>query len=340
MIFMTTQFENRDTGAAIALQRMIIGDWISQAVQVAASLGVADLIADRPRSAADLAGSLGVHGPSLYRLMRALASVGVFTEVVLGSFGLTAVGDYLRTGVPGSLRALATIHTAIEWGAWGQLGHSVRTGENAFRHLHGMGYFDYLAAHPDLGELFDRGMTEYVTMNGIAVTQAFDFSRFRKIVDVGGGHGALMAEILSSAPQASGIVYDLPSVVERADSSLRSDRCEFFGGDFFASVPEGGDLYLMASIVHDWDDNSCRKLLSNCHRAMHAGAVLLLVEMIVPPGDAPSFAKLLDLEMLVCFGGRERTEDEYRDLLAESGFEISRVIPTAMPSSVILARPV
>jgi hypothetical protein len=266
---------------------------------------------------------------------------GVFAEAAPGQFALTTMGSYLRCDVAGSLRAQFLEITELDWAPWGDLPHSVRTGEAAFGHHHGMGLFDYLERHPEVGKMFDEAMTGFVTENGLAVVSAYDFGAFDTIVDVGGGHGALMAAILESAPRTRGIVVDRPEVIESARPIIAaaglSARCECVGGDFFESVPSGGDAYVLASIIHDWDDERSVAILRTCRQAMHAAAKLLLVEMVVPSGDEPSYSKLLDLEMLVLTGGRERSEAKYRGLLADAGLQLTRIVRTRTNSSIIEA---
>lgn len=326
---------------SVKLNQLGTGRWVSEALYVAAKLGVADHLKDGARSVDQLATSVGAHAGALYRLLRALASVGVFTEAEPRKFALTEMGACLQTGVPGSMRALALM-TDLERDAWGQLEHSIRTGETAFDHVHGMGFFAYLQRHPDEGRLFDEAMTGFVSQNIAAVVAAYDFRPFSKIVDVGGGHGALMAAILKASPGTEGVIFDLPSVVEGAERNIEaaglSARCQCVGGDFFTSVPTGGDAYVMASIIHDWDDQRSVAILRNCRQAMSGRGKLLLVEMVIPAGDTPFFGKLLDLEMLVLApGGRERTETEYQALLVDAGFRLIRIVSTRSLASVIEA---
>jgi hypothetical protein len=339
-----TENEPRQLPPSAALLQMMSGFWVSAAIYAVAKLGLADYLADGPVSVDDLAQKVDSHPGALYRLLRALASAGLFTEVESRRFALTPLGECLRTGVPGSLRSYAITAKEMGWEPWGQLLHSIKTGGTAFEHVHGMGYFDYLKERPELAGLFNEAMTGFVTMNGFAVAEAYDFTLMSKIVDVGGGHGALTSAILKKYPKMSSIIFDLPDVVEGTGKKLRaagvSDRCECVGGDFFKDVPSGGDVYLMASIIHDWDDDRAIAILKNCRRAMSDSAKLLLVEMVIPPGDVPFFGKLLDLMMLVNFGGRERTEAEYKDLLAAAGLRLTKIMPTRTPSSLIEAVPV
>ena len=326
-----------------ALMQMITGFWISSAIYAAAKLELADHVGDDSTSVDELALRVDAHPGALYRLLRALAGVGVFTEVEPRRFALTPIGNCLKSG-PGSLRAFSIAGREIGWESWGRLLHSVRTGETAFGHLHEMGYFEYLKQNPEHARLFDEAMTGFVTMNGLAVAAAYDFTPFSTIVDVGGGHGVLIGSILKQNNHARAIIFDRPEVVAAAKEKLASagvaDRCECIGGDFFVSVPSGGDAYLLASVLHDWDDEKSLAILRNCRRAMSTKAKLLLVEMVIPQGDAPFFGKLLDLNMLVNFGGRERTEEEYQNLLSAAGFRISQLVKTTTPSSLIEACPV
>lgn len=333
-----------DVPPPVVLLGLIDGFFVPRAIHIVAELGVADYLADGAKSAEDLARAVGAHPSALHRLLRALASVGVFTEVEPRCFALTPVGEFLRTDIPGSLRPLARMIGEHHWNVWGALMHSVTTGQPAYPRVHGLGFFDYVQRHPDKGRIFDEAMTGYVSQSSVAVAAACDFTRFKSIVDVGGGHGALMAAMLKASPLAGGTIFDLPGVVpgarERMEAAGLSDRCQCVGGDFFAAVPAGGDAYTLASILHDWDDERCAVILRNCRRVMTGHEMLLLVEMVIPPGDAPFFGKLLDLEMLVSFGGRERTEAEYGELLGRAGFRLARVTPTATPASVIEAIPI
>jgi ubiquinone/menaquinone biosynthesis C-methylase UbiE len=322
---------------------MITGFWSSAAIYAAAKMGIADHLACGPQASNELATRLGVNPGALYRLLRALASIGLFTEAEPGYFALTPLGEFLRSDVPGSLRAFSIAGKELGWESWGELSYSVKTGETAFERLHGMAYFEYLRHNAELARLFDAAMSGFAAANGLAVIEAYDFSPFAVIIDVGGGHGTLISAILKQNFNARGVVYDLPDVLEGARKSLGAmglaDRCEFIGGDFFESVPSGGDAYLLTSVIHDWDDEPSLTILNNCRRIMGSESRLLLVEMIIPPGDTPSLGKFLDLNMLVNFGGRERTEMEYRQLLATAGFRVTKIVPTSTPSSLIEAIP-
>jgi len=322
--------------------QMISGFWVSQMVLAAAKLGLADLITDQPKTAGELAQASGTHAPSLYRLLRGLASVGVFAEDSQGRFVSTPVSETLRRDAPGSLRAFAMAELGQEhFKAWGNLLHAVRTGEIAFDNLFGQSAWEYYAENPEDAAVFNDAMTGLTEMVNGAVVPAYDFSAFRKIVDIGGGHGALLAAILKANPAARGVLFDLPHVAEGAAARFAaegvSDRCEIVSGDFFKAVTPGGDAYVMKFIIHDWDDERSVAIMKNIRRAMNDGGRLIVIEQIVPPGNSPSFSKFIDINMLVMTGGRERTEKEFADLFAASGFRLARVVPTESPFCIIEA---
>jgi hypothetical protein len=326
------------------LLQMMTGYWVSQALHVAAKLGIADLLADGPVDCKDLAAATDTHAPSLQRVLRALASVGVFTEVTPGSFALTPLAELLRTETPGSMRALAIMYAEEQYRAWGELLHSVRTGKMAFNHQFGVGYFEYLAQHPEADRVFNEAMTGWTHQLVSAVVDTYDFSPFKTIVDVGGGYGALLAAILQRNPDTQGVLFEQPHVVARAEEQLVAagvaDRCTCVGGDFFVAVPAGGDAYVLSQILHDWDDERCVAILERCRQAMPDHGKLLVVELVLPEGDEPSFGKWLDLHMLVLLGSRERTATEYDALFRAAGFELTRVVPTPPGPGVVEAVPV
>ncbi|MGI9382380.1 MAG: methyltransferase [Methyloligellaceae bacterium] len=327
------------------LRRMIVGYRLSQAIYVAAKLGIADLLKDGPRSVEDLAVSAKAHGPSLYRIVRLLAGEGVFEELEQGRFGLTPLAERLRSDAPDSLRARA-IFDAEEWNwrAWGNLLHSAETGAPAFDHAFGMPTFDYLARNPEAAERFDALMAEQTGTVARAVTDIYDFSGMDSVVDVGGGYGALLAAVLEANPHLRGILVDLPHTVEGAGPRLEqagvADRCETVAGDFFHSVPAGGSAYFLKYILHDWNDDQCVTILENCRKGMSDGARLLVIEMLVSPGNAPDYGKYLDVNMLVLTTGRERTREEFAGLFETAGFELSRVVPTGLDLCIIEGKPV
>jgi hypothetical protein len=326
----------------VAMFQLIAGFWVSRTLYIAAKLGIADLLKDQAKSSEELAQATGTHAPSLYRVLRALASVGVFAEVEDGRFRLTPVGECLRTGVPGSMRALATMLCG-QWRAWEDALYSVETGKIAFDHVFGMGLYQYLAQNPEAGTNFAEAMTEYTTPVAALVAAAYDFSPIGKLIDVGGGHGTLITAILKAHPTLTGVLFDVPPVAEGARQRIEAagvaGRCELVGGSFFESVPGGGDAYLLANVILDYDDDRALKILKNCHRAMAGRGKLLLVESVISPGNEASFSKLVDVLMLVITGGRGRTEAEFHALLAVAGFRLTQIIPTPSEMSVIEAMP-
>jgi SAM-dependent methyltransferase/DNA-binding transcriptional ArsR family regulator len=328
--------------AEVAFVQMATAYWVSKAIYAAARLGVADLLAAGPKTVGQLAAEVGAHAPTLRRLLRSLAGVGVFRENEEGRYELTRMAEFLRDGVPGSQRGLVLhVGESPTWQAWDGLLDSVRTGEAAFRRVHGEEVFPYYAAHPESNEPFNAAMVELSNVVAAAVTEAYDFSRFRRIADVGGGHGALLAAILRATPTARGVVCDQAEVVAGARATMEAagvaERCDYEGVDFFASVPEGADAHVLKWIIHDWDKERALTILRNCHRSLADDGRLLLVESVVPEGNEPSFSKMMDLQMLVMTGGCERTAAEYRALLAAAGFEMIAVIPTRSPVSIVEA---
>ncbi len=328
------------------LMQLIAGKWVSQAVCVAAELGIADLLKDGARSSADLALAVDANAEGLYRLLRALSNVDLLHEGAGRTFQLTELGQFLRSDAPGSLRGYARFvgheHT---WRAWGHLLHSVRTGEPAFEHVFGDRVFEHYAKTPELAAVLNGGMTSLSDYEARDVVAAYDFGDVRKLVDVGGGHGFLLASILKANPRLKGIVFDMPHAAEGAKRLLQienlTDRADVSSGNFFESVPDGGDAYIMKHILHDWDDPRAVEILRACHRGVVPGGKVLVVEVVVPPPNEPHFAKIFDLEMLVLTsGGRERTADELRNLFGAAGFELTRIVPTPGPVSVIEGRAV
>jgi hypothetical protein len=321
------------------MSRMLTGYWISQALYVAAKLGLADLLKDGPRTSDDLASATKTHPRSLYRLFRALASVGVFAEDDRRQFSLTPLADCLRSDVPGSQRSLAIMTGEEHFHAFGHLLYSVQTGRIAFDKLYGMPVFDFLQNHPDQAKIFDEAMVGVHGRETAAMLDAYDFSGIQVLTDVGGGNGSVVTAILRRHPAMRGVLFDLPGVVERAKANIQTagvgERCQAVGGSFFESVPEGADAYLLRHIIHDWDDEKATRILQNVYRGMNKDGKLLVVESVIPPVNDPCLAKLLDLAMLVIPGGQERTEAEYRKLYGAAGFRLTRIIPTQAGVSVI-----
>jgi hypothetical protein len=327
-----------------AMSQMIAGSvFLSRSLYVAAELGVADQMAEGPQTCTALAAACGAHAPSLARLLRALASVGVFAEDEQGRVGLTPLAESLRSDTTGSLRALAQFYGA-PWHmqVWNSLLHGVQTGETPIAHASGMSVFEYFMRHQEHFALFDEAMTSFSVAEAEAVVAGYDFSGITRLVDVGGGHGYLLASILRAYPALRGLLLDLPPVVPGAQRLLSrlglAERCDTLAGDFFERVPPGGDAYMLKNIIHDFDDERAGAILRSCRRAMSPGARLLIIQEVLPPGNAPSPGKLLDMQMLL-IGGRERTEDEYRDLLRSCAFRLQRVVPLPAPLHVIEAVP-
>jgi O-methyltransferase domain/Dimerisation domain len=324
------------------LVQMATAHWVSHIVYVAAKLRVADHLATGPKRADELAGHTQTHALSLYRLMRALASLGIFTEDATHRFALTPLGEALKTGAPGSARA-SILTLASEWMSrgWGQLLYSVQTGNCGFEKYLEMPFFDWLAKRPEEASMFSETMIGIHGAEPQAVAAAYDFSGFRTVIDVGGATGNLLTTILGRYPESRGILYDLTHVVRDAPSLIHArglaDRVTIESGSFFEGVPEGGDAYLLSHIIHDWTEDQCLTILGNCRRVMNPDSRLLIIEMVLPVGDTPHPGKILDMMMLVGPGGQERTEQEYGNLLRKAGLRLTRVVPTASPVSVVEA---
>jgi hypothetical protein len=335
--------ESNAESAATNLRRLIIGYRLSQAISVAAQLGVADLLRNGPQSAEELARRTGAHPRSLYRVLRLLASEGLLAEGEDEKFHLLPLGEPLRADIPGSLRHRAIFdNAAANWRAWGDLIYSVKTGEPAFNHVWHAGLFDYVNQDVELAASFNGLMAAQTIAVSKAVLDAYDFSGIDTLVDVGGGYGALLASVLEAHPSMHGVLFDLPHVVVEGQSRLAAGglaaRCTAVGGSFFDAVPEGGSAYVLKFVLHDWDDERCRGILSNCRRVVPVDGRLLIIEAIIPPGNAANYAKYMDLMMLVATeGGRERTQPEYRHLLDATGFRLARVVPTTSDVCLIEA---
>jgi hypothetical protein len=312
---------------------MILGKWVSNAISAAAHFGIADHLESGPKSPKELASLTGTQEQPLYRLLRANASVGVFTELEDGRFAQTPLSEPLRSNAKPCVRNMAMMLTD-DWHirSWEQLPWCVETGKPASYKLNGMPMFDWMAQHPEKTVNFNNAMTDMSQGDAGAVVQSYDFSRFEHIVDVAGGHGTLLAAILDQAVRSRGTLFDMPHVIEGAMTSgiltRFGSRSILQAGSFFESVPPDADAYIMKYIIHDWYDPECIKILSNCRKTIRPGGRLLVVDQVVPPRNEPGLVKFMDLEMLVLPGGMERTEQEFRELLAASGFRLERIIPT------------
>jgi hypothetical protein len=327
------------------LFQMLLGRWVSSAISTAAKLGIADHLEAGPKTTEQLAQELNLHEPALYRLMRALASFGVFHEGDGRLFTKNPLSEPLRSNAKPGVRNMAMM-LADHWhiNAWAELTWAVETGRPGMQKAVGMHLFEYLSQHPEEAVNFNNAMADLSGGDGPAVVASYDFSRFERIVEVGGGSGALLAAILQIAPKLRGILLDLPYVIEQARHAplLASfaTRCEFAGGSFFDAIPAGADAYILKHVIHDWDDERAAQILANCRKAMGPGGKLLVVERVVGPPNQPDPAKLMDIEMMVLPGGLERSEPEWRKLFAASGFQLDRIIPMPAPQSILEASPV
>jgi hypothetical protein len=313
--------------------------FLVQALHVAATLRIADLVADGPKSVQELAQASSSHAPSLYRLLRMLAGAGVFAEDESSRFSLTPLATTLRSDAPDSVRDWALFIAAPPiWAAWGTLLHTIRTGESAFEHVFGMPLFQYMSNHPDLARSYDNWMVKQSQLQNAAVLASYDFSRHRRIVDVGGGQGATLVSILQSHAHLRGLLFDLPQVVTNAMvPEALGGRCEIAAGDMLQSVPVGGDAYVLKRVLLDWDDERATRILMNCRDAIPQDGKIMVIEPVIPAGNEPSGTKFLDLVMLALqHGGRVRTEDEHRRLFEAAGLELRQIIPTYSPLCVLL----
>jgi ubiquinone/menaquinone biosynthesis C-methylase UbiE len=327
---------------AAVLTQILLGSLASQTLYVAAKLGIADLLADGPKPVEQLAKATSTDAPSLYRVLRALASIGVFTEQDGRTFAMTASAEPLRSNAPNSLRDVAIFWGEDwHWDVWGKILYSVRTGKSAWAQMHGEEVFSYFEKNPEAGQIFNRAMTSFSGVATEAVVDAYDFSGIETLVDIAGGHGRMLTGILEANPKMRGVLFDLAHVIagarEKVAERTVGDRVEFVAGDFFANVPTGGDAYIMKHIIHDWDDERALTILKNIKRAMNPGGRVLLVEAVIADGNNQDFGKLLDIEMLVSPGGKERTAAEYEELFARAGLKLTRIVSTKSPYSVIEA---
>jgi hypothetical protein len=320
--------------------------WQSQLVYVAAKLGIADVLVDGPLTVDQIAARVGAHPPYLKRVLRALASLGIFAADPHGRFHLNRLSQTLRSDHPESLRDFALMLVDdYNWSAWGALEHAVRTGSSAFEHVHGAPAFPWMQEHPDKEQMFSASMASLSVMENAAVARSYAFGKLERIVDVGGAHGHLLVTILRSYIKLRGVLFDQPQVVgEAAQAGFVtapdvSARCEVAAGDFFESVPAGADAYVMKYIIHDWDDERCVRILSNCRKAMPGDGRVLVVDHVVAPGNRFDWGKLLDINMMVMLGSKERTKEEFRQLFTRAGLRLKRVIRTGTTLSILEGLP-
>jgi len=320
----------------VQMNQLIRGYWTTQAIFVAAELRIADFLADGPKDPDELGKQAGVKGDMLYRVLRALASIGIFAEDEAGRFMLTPLAETLR-GDSGQ-RAYARLHGGELYQSWARLLEAVRSGNAAFVEAFGMPAFEYFSKNSERGTVFDKAMTGHHGAEADPMLDAYDFSGFHELVDVGGGNGQLLTAILKRHSQMKGVLFDLPAVVDRARPAVEAsgvrERCRVVGGSALESVPPGADAYLLRHVVHDWRDEDAATMLRHCGTAMKPDGKVLVVEIVVPAGNDPSFAKWMDL-MMVTYGGKERSEKQYRSLFASAGLKLTRIVPTKAGISVI-----
>jgi hypothetical protein len=324
-----------------AMFTLIAGHWVSHLLYIAAKLELADHLAHGSRTTEELSAAAGVQAPALYRVLRALASFGVFEETKGRRFKLTPLAATLQKSAPNSMHAVALLMAQpYLHEAWGQLLNGLNTGENSFFKAHGAPLFEYLDEHPETVKIFSEAMASLSSTENPAISAAYKFFGIRTIVDVGGGNGSLLAALLKANPKLKGVHFDRPSVSALAKQGPHltakgvAERCTFDSGDFFESVPKGGDAYIMKRVIHDWDDGQCAKILSTCRSAMNNKGRVLVLETVIPHGNDPDRGKLLDIQMLV-IGGRERTKKEFSTLFKDAGLKLTRIIPTKCPLSIV-----
>jgi hypothetical protein len=339
---MTTNAQLAPVPPQAVLVQFGMGFIVSQAISVAARLRVADYLQDGAKSVEEISALTHTHAPSVYRLMRALSSVGVFSRDAENCFANNPVSEFLRSDHPESLRGIIDMMGDHEhWRSHGNMLQSVKTGEIAFNYTFGMPVFPYFAANPHVAEIFDNAMTSFSSIIAPAVAAAYDFSGAKTIADIGGGHGFLLSNVLKTNPEANGILFDQPQVVTGANDLLKghgvSERTEIVAGNFFEEIPVEADIYLMKHIIHDWNDEQSGTILRNLAASAPKGAKLLLVESVVEEGDSPSTSKVMDLNMLVMTGGKERTAKEYSELFDKTGFKFIAVHPTQSPLQIVEA---
>ena len=327
------------------LRELMSGMRVTQLIYVAAKLGIADLLKDGSKSADELASTVGAHPRALYRVLRALASMGIFAEVGDRKFELTALAEPLQDRVPGSVRGRAIMNgEEVFWKPWGDLLNCVKTGDKPFNRVFGMSFWEYLTRNAEAGTNFNKNISAMTEQSANAVVEAYDFSGVNRVIDLAGGRGALIAAILKRYPHVQGVLTDLPAVANEAKAFIESegleDRCEIISGDYFESVPSGGDIYILKSTIIDEEDNGVVTILKNCRRAMGNHARLLIMETIMSPHGSPSPANVFDVQMMVVHGSQLRTEEEHRALFEKAGFKVNRILATRSELSIIEGVPV
>ncbi len=319
---------------------LIFSQVVTQCLGVVAELGIADLLKDGGRSVGELASESGVHERSLYRVMRTLAASGVFTESSRNGFELTPLSEPLLSDSPNTLRDFAMFAgNRVHNDAYADLMHSVRTGETAFKYVHGAEVFDYFKTDPEFFSIFNNAMTSNSRREAPGIASAYDFSQFQTLVDVGGGLGLLLSEVMKTAPKLRGTLFDLPEVVAKAKATFDAagvvDRVTIEGGSFFDSIPVRADAYMMKYLLHDWDDARARTILENCVQSMNPGGKVLVIDYVIPESNEPHIGKLLDIEMLIMAGGNERTRTQFEDLFSTVGLKLTQIVPTATPLCMV-----
>jgi hypothetical protein len=325
--------------------QIITNFWSSRTVYVFAKLGIPDLLKSGPRTVEELASATKTHAPSLYRVLRALASIGFVSATADGRFAQTPLSEILVTDAPGSLRWFTVSELGQEhYPAWGNLMRSVQTGEIAFDNFFGVDIWKYFEQNPEDAAVFNNSMSGVTAATNEEILALYDFSSFGTVMDIGGGHGGLITSILKANPKLKGVLFDAPQVIEGARPKIEaaglSERCQTVAGDFFKSVPAGGDAYVMKWIIHDWDDERAITILKHIRNEIPQHGRVIIVDAVVPENNEPDFSKFFDLNMMVMTGGKERTEKEFAQLLAAAGFKLRRVIPTKVPTSIVEAEPV
>lgn len=325
----------------VAMLRMLNGFHVTQMLSVTARLGIPDLLADEPKTVEELARSTSSQPDALFRMLRALAAMGVFEERAGQRFALTPLGATLQTSHPNTLRAHAIFLGGEEYRAWGDLPYSIATGQPAFNHVFGASHFAYLGEHPDANDVFNRAMSLVARRENVAMVAAYDFSGVSTVVDVGGGQGALLMAILQANPGLRGALFDLPHVVAGATATLSAadvaDRCEIVGGDFFTMAPPAGDILTLSHILHDWDDARSVLILRSCAQALGPRSRLLVIEDIIEPSANAPQTLFKDMNMMILNGGRERTAEEFERLLTAAGLRLTRIIPTPLATRIVEA---